>query len=97
MTTFVLNAPPPANLSLEKLADLLNDLQRRELRLTSLTQQLEQRYGALSALDARLNSGQGNEHPDWEDAIEWHNALEAIERFQLLRSTLEWLQHSMTR
>ena len=43
------------------------------------------------ALEARLARGEGVEHPDWEDSIEWRNAAQTLQRTEKMWSLLEWL------
>ena len=75
---------------------LLEETQSREVLLRRIVNRLEQRYGcSLEELETRLARGEGQEHPDWEDSIEWRNAVEALKRTQLLRSILEWLVNSL--
>jgi len=94
MSEPTLYAPP--GISQEMLTQLLKDERNREVLLQGIIRRFEQRYGgSLEALEARLARGEGPEHPDWEDSIEWRNAVEALQRTQILRSLLEWLQHSI--
>jgi hypothetical protein len=52
-----------------------------EILLQQVIQQMEQRYDdSLETLEVRLARGEGQEHPDWEDSIEWRNAVEALQR-----------------
>ena len=75
---------------------LLEETQGRQVLLLQVISQLERRYDcSLKELEARLARGEGQEHPDWEDSIEWRNAVEALQRTQLLRSILEWLANSL--
>jgi hypothetical protein len=71
---------------------LLEETTSREVLLRQVISRLEQRYNcSLEELEARLDRGEGQEHPDWEDSIEWRNAVESLERAQVLRNILEWL------
>jgi len=64
--------------------------------LRETIRQFERRHhGLLEELEARLARGEGQEHPDWEDSIEWRSAVEALQRMRLLRSILEWLINSL--
>jgi hypothetical protein len=61
-----------------------------EILLRQVIQQMEQRYdGSLETLEARLARGEGQAHPDWEDSIEWRNAVEALQRTRTLEHILE--------
>src|SRR6266849_5899475 len=86
----------PSGISPEALAQLLDDIRNRENVLRGIVQRFEQRYGvSLEALETRLARGEGCEHPDWEDSIEWRNAVEALQRNQVMRRVLEWLLRSI--
>jgi len=86
----------PANVEPAALRRLLEETRGREILLQQVIRQSEQRYGcSLEELEGRLAQGEGREHPDWEDSIEWRNAVEALQRTQLLRSILEWLIDSL--
>ena len=73
---------------------LVKETQGRQVLLHQVIGRLEQRYGcSLEELEARLDRGEGQEHPDWEDSIEWRNAVESLKYTLLLRSILEWLSN----
>lgn len=78
-TTFDQNCPLHVDpTTLRKLAE---ETQGRETLLRQVIRQMEQQYGcSLAELEARLSRGEGQEHPDWEDSIEWRNAVEALQR-----------------
>ena len=85
----------PSSVSRETLTPLLDDVHNREVVLQAMLRRFEQRYGdSLEALEARLARGEGPEHPDWEDSIEWRNAVEALQRTRVMRRLLEWLLSS---
>jgi hypothetical protein len=86
----------PPNVGRDALERLLEETRSREVLVRETIRQFERRYrGLLEELEARLARGEGQEHPDWEDSIEWRNAVEALQRTQLLRSILEWLINSL--
>ncbi len=86
----------PSGISRETLTRLLEDTRNREALLQATIQRFAGRYGgSLEMLEARLARGEGPEHPDWEDSIEWRNAVDALQRTQLMRSLLEWLLRSI--
>ena len=96
MTQLALNLLP-TGISTETLGNLLTDASGRTLVLQAAIQHFETRYQVpLTVLEARLARGEGSEHPDWEDSIEWRNAVEIIERTKKMRSLLEWLLSSTT-
>ena len=85
----------PSSVSRETLTPLLDDMHNREVVLQAMLRRFEQRYGdSLEALEARLARGEGPEHPDWEDSIEWRNAVEALQRTRVMQRLLEWLLSS---
>ncbi len=78
------------------LQELLEEACARETLLQQIIRHLEQRHScSLTELEDRLAQGEGQEHPDWEDSIEWRNAAETLQRTQFLRSLLEWLVNSL--
>ncbi|MCX7839968.1 MAG: hypothetical protein N2559_11020 [Anaerolineae bacterium] len=95
MTEVLVNTLPKG-VSPETLARLAREAQDRESVLQSIIQRFEQRYQVpLEVFEERLSRGEGNEHPDWEDSIEWRNAVEALQRVRLSRGLFEWLLHSI--
>jgi len=84
----------PPGITRKTLAGLVKEVDGRETVLRAMIHRFEQRYGSLENLETRLESGQGSEHPDWEDSIEWRNAVEILRRAQTMRSLFEWLQGS---
>jgi hypothetical protein len=90
--------PLPQNISRTALIHLREDLSRRESVLQAMLGRFESQYGTqLEILESRLAQGQGQEHPDWEDSIEWRNAVEELQRATLMKSVLEWLLRSKAR
>ena len=82
----------PSHISRETLVQSLADMRNREPLLETTIQRLEQIHGrSLKAMENPLSRGEGSEHPDWEDSIEWRNACQALQRTRTLRSLLEWL------
>jgi hypothetical protein len=85
----------PFSVESATLREILADVRGREILLRQVIRQMEQRYdGSLETLEARLARGEGQEHPDWEDSIEWRNAVEALQRTRTLEHILEWLINS---
>jgi hypothetical protein len=88
-------APFPKNISRNALTRLRDDLSRRESVLRAMIQRFETQYNiSLESFEARLSEGKGREHPDWEDSIEWRNALDALKQADLMKRVLEWLLQS---
>jgi hypothetical protein len=87
-----INGMPAPDLSPETLRHLLTDTLSRQVLLTTKIRQYKKRYQtSLELLEARLDRGEGTEHPDWEDSIEWRTAAESLTRTQQMQSLLEWL------
>lgn len=90
--------PLPKNISRSALTQLRDDLSRRETVLLAIIHRFETRYAvSLETLETRLSQGQGQEHPDWEDSIEWRNAMDELQQANLMKSVLEWLLRSKVR
>ena len=88
-------APFPKNISRNALTRLRDNLSRRESVLQSMVHRFESQYkSSLDALEQRLIQGKGQEHPDWEDSIEWRNALDELQQADLMKRVLEWLLRS---
>ena len=61
------------------LRRMLEETQGREIVLRQVIRDMETRYDcSLAELERRLSQGKGSEHPDWEDAIAWRNAVDAL-------------------
>jgi chromosome segregation and condensation protein ScpB len=87
----------PSGVSRETLAQLLDDQHGQEELLETVIRRFERRYDESSVeLEGRLDRGEGQEHPDWEDSIEWRNAVESLRRAQMMRQVLEWLLGSIS-
>jgi hypothetical protein len=95
MTDIAIQTLPPG-ISRATLVQLVNDQCDQEAHLQTVIRGFKARYDeSLSALEARLARGEGQEHPDWEDSIEWRNAVEALRRTRMMRRVLEWLLGSI--
>lgn len=93
LSTVIAQTLPP-QVELGDVRQLLRETQSRQVLLQQVIGRLEQRYDcSLEELEGRLDRGQGQEHPDWEDSIEWRNAVESLKHTLLLRSILEWLSN----
>lgn len=91
-------APFPKSISRNALTRLRDNLSRRESVLQSMVSRFENQYNSsLDALEQRLAQGIGQEHPDWEDSIEWRNALDELQQADLMKRVLEWLLRSKQR
>lgn len=85
------------NITLDELASLQNDVKVRKDFLRQRVKVFEARYnGSLAELERQLDNREIEEHPAWEDSIEWRNALEQLEHNQLSESIFIWLQKLLT-
>jgi hypothetical protein len=70
------------------------EVETRKQLLQQLTITFESRYHcSLPELEKQLSQVEIDEHPAWEDSIEWRNAVEQLERIQLSEGVLTWLQN----
>ena len=68
----------------EKLEGLREDVHARKALLMQAIRALEARYQcSLADLEQKLESAEIEEHPAWEDSIEWRKALEQLDRIKL--------------
>ncbi|MFZ5910996.1 MAG: hypothetical protein ACOYYU_13365 [Chloroflexota bacterium] len=89
------SSPLPPNIAQIVLVQLRDNLAQREILLQTIINRFEAHYNVpLAMLEARLSQGQGQEHPDWEDSIEWRNVMDELRQARLMKSVLEWLLHS---
>lgn len=71
------NLSLPTDISITNLQWWIQDNRARIAFLENLMARFEETYNCtLSELEARLERGEGQEHPDWEDSIEWRNVVE---------------------
>lgn len=85
------------NVTPEKLESLQYDANARKNLLQQVVASFESRYGlSLTELEHKLDALEIDEHPAWEDSIEWRNAVEQLERIELSESIFEWLQDLLT-
>ncbi len=85
----------PPDLSRRSLTDMLEEVRSREALLRAQIERYECHYSeTLDELEARLDQGEGSEHPDWEDSIAWRNSVEILNRQGQFRSLLEWTLRS---
>jgi len=84
----------PSGISQSTLAQLQEEMQNRTTLLQGIIQRFARHYACdLDTLESRLARGEGPEHPDWEDSIEWRNAVESLQQTHFMQSLLEWLLH----
>lgn len=87
--------PLPTGISTATLEAWAQEHRERTAVLQRLIDRFEKKYGCtLPELEARLERGEGPEHPDWEDSIEWRNAVEMRQRLELQGKLFAWLSRS---
>jgi hypothetical protein len=92
----ICNQNRPLQVEPVTLQYLLEETRGREVLLRQVIRQMDRKYDcSLEELEARLDRGEGQEHPDWEDSIEWRNAVEDLQRTRALQGILEWLVNSL--
>ncbi len=82
----------------DKLQRLNYDILNRQQILRQIISAFEARYGSsLPELERKLENREIEEHPAWEDSIEWRNALEQLNSARLSEKIFQWLQNLLTR
>jgi hypothetical protein len=82
----------PPSVTPESIRALSATLASREAFLRQLIEGFERKYPfSLEELNRRLAARQISEHPAWEEAIEWGNALDQLAQVELMRSIVSWL------
>lgn len=77
------SAVEPPNITPAKLESLQSDASARKELLRQWIETFEARYQcSLEALERKLENVEIEEHPAWEDSIEWRNAVEQLDRIQ---------------
>jgi hypothetical protein len=80
-----------------ELESLRREVHARKNLLLQIIQTFESRYEcSLEELERKLENREIDEHPAWEDSIEWRNAVEQFDRIQLSESIFTWLQTLLT-
>ncbi len=98
MTNLVnVSAIKPPNITPDELESLQNDVRVRKNLLCQRIEAFEARYNcSLVELERQLENRAIDEHPTWEDSIEWRNAVEQLDRIELSESIFAWLQKLLT-
>lgn len=85
------------NITPDKLESLQDDIHIRKNLLSQRIETFAARYHcSLADLERKLENLKIEEHPAWEDSIEWRNALEQLDRIELSESIFVWLQNLLT-
>jgi hypothetical protein len=88
----------PPSVTLDGVRKLNASIAAREQALRQIIAGFERKYAcSLAELNRRLEAREIAEHPAWEDAIEWGNALDQLAQVQLNQSIVTWLTHLLTR
>ncbi len=94
ITTSSLTLP---DITPNKLQRLNYDILNRQQILRQIISTFEKRYGfSLTELEQKLENREIEEHPAWEDSIEWRNALEQLNSARLSAKIFQWLQNLLT-
>ncbi len=84
----------PSQVTPATLRRLQDETAGRKMLLERIMAQFERRYAcSLESLEARLARLEIEEHPAWEDSIEWRNAVEQLQAVEVNRSILVWLNN----
>lgn len=87
----------PRNVTPRNVRTLKENSTARELLLRQIVQGFERKYNtSLEVFEERLSRGQVPEHPEWEDSIEWRNAVEELEQTHVSGSIFVWLDNLLT-
>lgn len=82
----------PPSVTPDAVRKLSAALAAREQFLRESIASFERRYAcSLDELNRRLDVRQISEHPTWEDAIEWGNAVDQLAQIELMRNIVSWL------
>ena len=88
----------PPSVTLDAVKKLGAAMVSREQFLRQSIAGFERKYAcSLAELNRRLELRQIAEHPAWEDAIEWGNAVDQLSQVQLTQSIIAWLTRLLTR
>jgi hypothetical protein len=84
----------PSQVTPLALQRLLEETSGRQALLERIIAQFERRYGcSLKTLEMCLERREIEEHPTWEDSIEWRDTVEPLQTLKLNRSILTWLNN----
>jgi hypothetical protein len=82
----------PSQVTPRTIRRLQDETAGRQMLLERIVAQFERRYScSLDVLEARLACREIEEHPAWEDSIEWRNAVEQLQAVEVNQSILAWL------
>ncbi len=85
------------NVTPDKLESLQYDVSIRKNLLHQRIETFKARYNcSLAELEGKLENMEIEEHPAWEDSIEWRNAVEQLDHIELSESIFVWLQNLLT-
>lgn len=84
----------PGDVTPANLRNLKEDSAEQEVWLRQVIRGFERKYGcSLETFEQQLARAQAQEHPGWEDSIEWRNAVEELDRTRVSRSIFVWLDN----
>jgi len=77
----------------DAVESLRNEADTRQKMLQQIIGIYEARYRcSLTEFEKKIANVETDEHPAWEDSIEWRNAVEQLERIRLSENIFVWLK-----
>ncbi len=84
-----------SNMNPERLQAVEKDISDRIALYRMIVRDFKKKYNCnLDEFEAKIKSREVVEHPCWEDAIEWGNALDELERLKTVKQALKWTARS---
>ena len=85
-----------SNMNPELLHAIGKDISDRIALYRRIARDFRKKYNCnLDEFEAKIKSREVVEHPCWEDAIEWGNALDELERLKTVKQALKWTANSL--
>ncbi|HHT9124915.1 MAG TPA: hypothetical protein ACFYD6_03755 [Candidatus Brocadiia bacterium] len=86
----------PYNMDIEQLHAIERDISGRIALYRRIARSFNKKYNCnLEEFEGKIKSGEVAEHPCWEEAIEWGNALDELERLKTVKQALKWTANSL--
>ena len=97
-STMTISLELPDEITYDRVESLQYNVSTRKNLLQRSIETFEARYKcSLTELERKLENLEIDEHPTWEDSIEWRNAVEQLDYIELSESILAWLQNLLMR
>lgn len=85
-----------SNMNSERLLAIKKDIADKIALYKKITRNFRKKYNcSLEEFEAKIKSGEVVEHPSWEEAIEWGNAIDELERLNTVKQALKWTATSL--